>query len=106
MDIIGNKEKFIRMYTEFYEKSMRDVLESFNVIVCALIKKYFQLQPQMLDYTTARFLNDEACVVLKKEDSYCVDVTDVTLRECLPCVAFCIDMLRHYDEYREKQKNS
>ncbi|MBO5354644.1 MAG: hypothetical protein J6B09_01095 [Clostridia bacterium] len=101
MNIRGNKEKFAKIYNELYEKYTRDILNNFNVITCALIYKYFQLQPGALDYALTRFLYDEVCEILKKEESSCVDITDVTIGECLPCAAFCIDLLQAYDEWRK-----
>ena len=42
------------------------------------------------------FLYNEACDILKKEEPYSVDVSDVGIGECTPCVAFCLDLLQKY----------
>ena len=50
-----NKNEFIREQEALYEKCMRDVLDHFHVIACALIKRYIQMQPNVLDYEMVRF---------------------------------------------------
>ena len=96
MDIMGNKRKTAEICAALCEKCMRDVLGNYYIIACALIKRYFDLQPQLLDYEVTRFLYDEACDILKKEEPYSVDVSDVGIGECTPCVAFCLDLLQKY----------
>ena len=93
-----DKNEFIKMQQAVYEKCIRDILDNFHVIACALIKRYFEIQPQLLKHGGTRFLYDEACGVLAKEEACRIDVSDVTVGECAPCVAFCMDLLQKYQE--------
>lgn len=93
-----DKNEFIKMQQAVYETCIRDILDNFHVIACALIKRYFEMQPQLLDHAVTCFLYDEACGVLAKEEACRIDVSDVTVGECAPCVAFCMDLLQKYQE--------
>lgn len=92
------EENFVKEQQALYERHRRDALNHFHVIACALIKRYFELQPQLADHAVTRFLYDEACDVLRKEEECRIDMSDVTIGECTPCASFCIELLRKYRE--------
>lgn len=97
MDVMA-EESFVRAQMEIYEEWLHKMQENMPFIACALIKKYFHMQPQLLEYDVTRFLYEEACNTLSEEVDLQIDISKVTLRDCAPFAVWCVELLQKYEK--------
>ena len=107
MKIPEYKLKWLEQQLELYNEQERYFFENFDLICAMMLNRYLEGNQALAGEPLVMFLKQYARDTVRSygDDARLMfDASAHDVNDCMPCTVWCMDLLQHYDKWREKQK--
>ncbi len=108
MKIAEYKLKWLEKQMKLNDEQERHYLENFDLICAMMLNRYLEGNQALAEEPLVMFLKQYASDTVRSYEGNAhldFDADVYNINDCMLCAVWCIDLLQHYDEWREKRQN-